>query len=92
MINATSLGLNGGPGPDTPWRLMRPEAVAMDMVYKPLKTAFLAGAEARGHRIVDGLAMLIGQAEPSFEAFFGRPPPADTAVRALALKALEASA
>lgn len=74
-INATSLGLNGGPGPDTPWRLMRPDAVAMDMVYKPLDTAWLQDARVHGLRAVDGLEMLIRQAIPSYRAFFGDDPP-----------------
>lgn len=62
-------------------------SVAMDMVYSPLKTPFLAAAEAASLSIVDGLDMLIGQARPSFEAFFGQPPP-DINVRALALAEL----
>jgi shikimate dehydrogenase len=60
----------------------------MDMVYKPLRTQFLVEAEARGLRTVDGLEMLIRQAIPSFEAFYGVPPPARD-VRALLLTALE---
>ena len=91
VINATSLGLGGGPGPETPWRLLRPDAVAMDMVYKPLRTQFLADAEAHGLRTVDGLEMLIRQAIPSFEAFYGASPPPQLDVRALLLQALEAA-
>lgn len=49
--------------------------VVMDMTYRPLETPLLAAARARGLVGVDGLAMLIGQARPSFEAIFGRPPP-----------------
>ena len=60
------------------------------MTYRPLKTALLQAAEARGLPTVDGLSMLINQARPSFEAFFGQAPPA-LDVRALALSALEAS-
>ncbi len=90
IVNATSLGLGGGPGPEAPFELAPPEAVVMDMVYKPLRTEFLREAAARGHRTVDGLAMLIGQAAPSFEAFYGRPPPAGVDVRALALAAIGA--
>jgi shikimate dehydrogenase len=86
VINATSLGLGGGPGPDTPWRLMRPDAVAMDMVYKPLDTAWLQEARAHGLRPVDGLEMLIRQAIPSYRAFFGADPP-KLDVRALLLQA-----
>lgn len=90
VVNATSLGLNGGAGPDMPWRLARPGAVAMDMVYKPLKTQFLARAAAHGLRPVDGLEMLVRQAVPSFEALYGAPPPPIDA-RGLLLGALEAA-
>lgn len=83
-INATSLGLGGGPGPDVPWRLMREGAVAMDMVYRPLDTEYLLEARAHGLTTVDGLEMLIRQAAPSFEAFFGAPPP-DIDIRQLVL-------
>jgi shikimate dehydrogenase len=64
-----------------------PAAVVMDMVYKPLRTAFLQRAAAAGRTTVDGLAMLIGQARPSFEALFRAPPP-DIDVRGLCLAAL----
>lgn len=87
VINATSLGLNGAGEVTIDWTRARPDAVAMDMVYKPLRTGFLAGARAAGRRTVDGLEMLIRQAMPSFEAFFGVAPP-DIDVRTLALEAL----
>ena len=67
------------------------EAVVMDMTYKPLDTAFLKAARARGLATVDGLSMLIGQAAPSFEAIFGRPPPS-LDLRALLTAHLEAQA
>jgi len=87
IVNATTLGLGGGPGPEAPFDAAPGGAVVMDMVYNPLRTAFLRDAALRGLRTVDGLAMLIGQAEPSFEAFFGfKPPPVD--VREMALHAL----
>ena len=90
VVNATSAGLADDQAPGFPLAATPPGCVAMDMVYKPLVTPFLAEAEALGRPTVDGLAMLIGQARPSFEAFYGRPPPADLDVRALALKALAA--
>jgi shikimate dehydrogenase len=62
-------------------------AVLMDMTYRPLLTPFLARGRARGQATVDGLAMLIGQARPSFQALFGRAPP-DIDIRTLALAAL----
>lgn len=88
VVNATSAGLSGSPALDLPLEATPPSAVIMDMVYKPLKTAFLAQAEGLGRRTVDGLAMLIGQAVPSFEYFYGQPPPRDVDVRSLAIKAL----
>jgi shikimate dehydrogenase len=90
VINATSAGLGGEGALDVPLEAAPARAVAMDMVYKPLETGFLRQAKAAGLRTVDGLEMLIRQAEPSFEAFFGAPPPADVDVRALCLKALDA--
>ena len=89
VINATSAGLVAeGAALDLPLAATPPACVVMDMVYKPLITPVLAQAQALGRRTVDGLAMLIGQAGPLFEAFYGQPPPAGVDVRALALKAL----
>jgi len=87
VINATSLGMTGEPPLELTLDDAPPAAVIMDMVYQPLKTCLLAEAERRGHPTADGLEMLIGQARPSFEAFFGRPPP-DIDVRRLCEQAL----
>jgi shikimate dehydrogenase len=65
-------------------------AVVMDMVYRPLLTPFLAEARALGLGTVDGLAMLIGQARPSFAALFGASPP-PLEVRSVALEVLESA-
>jgi shikimate dehydrogenase len=52
------------------------------MVYKPLRTDFLAAGEAAGGEAVDGLVMLIGQARAAFELFFSKPAPeVDRALR-----------
>lgn len=88
VINATSAGLADGGGFDAPLEATPASAVVMDMVYKPLETPFLRQARELGRRTVDGLEMLIRQAEPSFEAFFGAPPPAGVDVRGLALEAM----
>lgn len=78
VINALSVP------PDIALEALKPAAVVMDMTYKPVVTPLLAAARARGLTTVDGLAMLIGQAAPSFEAIFGvSPPPLD--LRALLL-------
>ena len=81
IVNALSVP------PEVEIAALRPDAVLMDMTYKPLLTPFLAAGRARGLTTVDGLAMLIGQARPSFEALFGVPvPPVD--VRAAVLRRL----
>ncbi|HVN02539.1 MAG TPA: shikimate dehydrogenase [Caulobacteraceae bacterium] len=76
IVNATTLGLGGGSGPAAVLKAAALGAVALDMVYRPLRTEFLERAAKAGLVTVDGLAMLIGQAAPSFEAFFGVAPPA----------------
>ena len=83
-----ALGLGGGEGPSADLTLTPKTAVIMDMVYKPLRTEFLSRAEAAGRRTVDGLEMLLRQAVPSFEAFYGIAPPAEVDVRSIALKLL----
>lgn len=69
VINALSVQ------PDVDFDAVAPGTVMMDMTYKPLATPFLTAARARGLPTVDGLSMLIGQAAPSFQALFRRPPP-----------------
>ena len=69
VINALSVP------PSIDFDRIAPGTVVMDMTYKPLSTPFLTAARERGLPTVDGLAMLIGQAAPSFEALFRRAPP-----------------
>jgi len=88
VINATPLGLHGSAGPDVSIDRLPPGCVVMDMIYRPVRTDLLDKAARAGLATVDGLAMLIGQAIPSFQAFLGlAPPPID--IRALAIEALE---
>ena len=80
IINALSVP------PSIDLAALKPGAVVMDMTYKPVVTPLLAAARARGLTTVDGLAMLFGQAAPSFTALFRRPPPLND--EALDLRAL----
>ncbi|MDP2129764.1 MAG: shikimate dehydrogenase [Erythrobacter sp.] len=75
VINASSLGMQGQPPLAFDWSHAPPGSIAYDIVTAPLDTAFLQGARAKGHRTIDGLSMLIGQAATAFELFFGAPPP-----------------
>jgi len=90
VINATSAGLASREALDLPLDATPTDCVVMDMTYRPLITPFLAQAQRLGRQTVDGLEMLVRQAEPSFEALFGRCAPPDTDVRGLCLTALEA--
>lgn len=88
IVNATSVGLPGVEGPPWPLDAAPQTAAVMDMVYRPLETPLLSAARARGMPTVDGLAMLIGQARPSFEAFYGQPPPASVDARVVLSEAM----
>ncbi|MFD2239175.1 shikimate dehydrogenase [Aureimonas populi] len=63
-------------------------ALVTDIVYVPLETPILASARARGLRAADGLGMLLHQAAPGFERWFGRRPVVDEALRAHILRNL----
>lgn len=81
VINTTSLGMTGKPEFRVPLDALEPGAVVNDLVYTPLKTSFLLEAEARGGLIVDGLGMLLHQAAPGFERWFGPTPAVDEETR-----------
>lgn len=81
VINTTSLGMAGKPDFRVPLDGLEPGAVATDLVYNPLKTRFLLEAESRGATVVDGLGMLLHQAAPGFERWFGPTPAVDDETR-----------
>ncbi|WP_313136696.1 shikimate dehydrogenase [Paracoccus jeotgali] len=81
VVNATSMGMVGKPPLRVPLDALSPGAVVTDLVYTPLMTDFLTDAQARGCQIVDGLGMLLHQAAPGFERWFGRRPEVDAALR-----------
>lgn len=90
LVNTTSLGMggNGQPPANPDW--LRDTAIVSDIVYVPLKTPLLAAAEARGLRVVDGLGMLLHQAVPGFERWFGVRPLVTPELRALVVASLGA--
>jgi shikimate dehydrogenase len=67
---------------------LRGGATVLDIVYNPLETELLKQAKARGHATIDGLGMLMHQAVPSFEAFFGVRPKVTAGLRARLEQAL----
>ena len=81
LVNTTSLGMQGQPGLEVDLAPLPASAVVADIVYVPLETRLLAAARARGLVAVDGLGMLLHQARPGFEAWFGVAPQVDQALR-----------
>jgi shikimate dehydrogenase len=88
LVNATSAGMAGKEKLELPLDPLPVNAVVTDLVYNPLETDLLQRAQARGNRIVDGLGMLMHQAVPAFEAFYGERPQVTPALRAELKKAL----
>lgn len=85
-VNTTSLGMIGKPELRVPLDGLRKGTIATDLVYAPLQTNFLREAAAQGCATVDGLGMLLHQAVPAFERWFGQRPEVDSATRAAALR------
>ncbi len=81
VVNTTSLGMAGMNEFQVPLHGLQPEAVVTDLVYTPLETAFLKTARKAGCQVVDGLGMLLHQAVPGFERWFGACPKIDEATR-----------
>ena len=86
VVNTTSLGMTGKPEMRVPLDGLRPGAIVNDLVYTPLRTRLLITAEERGCHVVDGLGMLLHQAVPGFERWFGKRPSVDDNVRAAVLR------
>ncbi len=86
VVNTTSLGMIGKPQMRVPLDGLRRGSIVTDLVYTPLKTDLLVAAEAAGCVTVDGLGMLLHQAVPAFERWFGQRPEVDSATRAAALR------
>ncbi len=87
VVNTTSLGMVGKPEFRVPLDGLNPRAVVTDLVYAPLRTAFLDEAAALGCHTVDGLGMLLHQGVPGFERWFGHRPDTDDATRQAVLAA-----
>lgn len=85
VVNCTALGMQGKPALKVPLDALSTDAVVTDLVYTPLDTKLLEAARKKGCQVVDGLGMLIHQAAPGFERWFGKKPPVDEDVRQVVL-------
>ncbi|MGX1790195.1 shikimate dehydrogenase [Bosea sp. NPDC055332] len=82
IVNTTSLGMRGQPPLEIDLSALRPGTIVDDIVYVPLETPLLAEARRRGGIPVDGLGMLLHQAVPGFERWFGVRPQVTPELRA----------
>lgn len=82
IVNTTSLGMHGQPPLEIDLSALRPGTIVDDIVYVPLETPLLAQARRRGGIPVDGLGMLLHQAVPGFERWFGVRPQVTATLRA----------
>ena len=85
LINSTTLGMNGT-ALDIELSALPRDAVVSDLIYVPLETPLLREARERGLRTADGLGMLLHQAVPGFEKWFGTRPEVTPELRALVLR------
>lgn len=89
LVNTTTLGMVKSDPLDFDVSVLPPEAVVADIVYVPLETRLLADARRRGLRCVDGLGMLLHQAVPGFEKWFGQRPVVTAELRQLIVASIE---
>jgi shikimate dehydrogenase len=87
-LNTTSAGMKGKDPLALRLDALPKDAAVCDIVYNPLQTTLLKDAATRGHKVIDGLGMLMHQAAPSFEAFFGVKPQVSPGLRAALERAL----
>jgi shikimate dehydrogenase len=90
-VNTTTLGMTGQAPLEFSLAGAGEAMVVTDLVYAPLKTGLLARAEAKGLRSVDGLGMLLHQAVPGFEKWFGVRPDVSDELRNLVIADLAGS-
>lgn len=81
VVNTTSLGMKHQPPLNLSLQHLPAEAVVYDIVYNPLETSLLKAAKGRGNRVVDGLGMLLFQAQKAFAIWHGVEPVVDDALR-----------
>ena len=86
VVNTTSLGMTGKSEFRVPLDALEPGMLVTDIVYTPLQTRLLREATEAGCTTVDGLGMLLHQAVPGFERWFGQRPEIDEATRAAVLR------
>lgn len=86
LVNTTSLGMIGNPDLEIDLAALNSKAVVNDIVYAPLMTPLLSQAQKQGNRVVTGIGMLLHQARPAFEKWYGIMPDIDEPLEDIVLK------
>lgn len=89
LVNTTSLGMKGGKGLELDLEALPQQALVADIIYNPWHTPLLMQAQNKGHKIINGAEMLLGQAARSFDLWFGIRPAITPALRSLLRDAVE---
>ena len=89
LVNTTSLGMSGKNSRPADPAWLPPRAIVTDIVYVPLETPLLGAARLSGLKTVDGLGMLLHQAVPGFERWFGTRPEVTDELRTMIVRDIE---
>lgn len=89
VVNTTSLGMRHQPPLNISLQHLDSKAVVYDIVYNPLETSLLKAARGRGNRTVDGLGMLLYQAQKAFAIWHGVEPKVDDGLRRHVLQVIK---
>ncbi|MNH98787.1 Shikimate dehydrogenase [compost metagenome] len=92
FVNTTSLGMDGAESVSFDFSGLKSGAMVTDIVYVPLETPILRQAREQGYPTTDGLGMLLHQAVPGFERWFGHRPVVDRVLRQLIIQDIQAAA
>jgi shikimate dehydrogenase len=90
LTNATNQGMAGNPALDISLDKLSQQTLVSDLIYVPPETPFLAAAKARGNVTINGLGMLLHQARPAFQAWFGVMPEVTADLRATIMATFKA--
>ncbi len=82
LVNTTNQGMAGHEALDLRLDALPRDVLVCDIIYNPLTSPLLAAAAARGNPVVNGLGMLLHQARPAFEAWWGVAPEITPELRA----------
>ncbi|MEI7668726.1 MAG: shikimate dehydrogenase [Pseudomonadota bacterium] len=89
LVNTTSLGMKNQPELEISLKSLPKSAIVTDIVYNPLMTNLLKQAQENGNKTIDGLWMLLYQAQKAFSLWFDIEPEVNEELHEFILRAIE---